>query len=77
MKDIVEKVGVYEEVGFVILYVEEGWMVNLLFFDFMWEIFLLVYVFNGELLMLEYGYLFRGVFFYFYFWKSVKWLCGI
>lgn len=75
--DIVEKVGVKEEVGYVILYVEEGWMINLLFDDFLVEILFLVYVYNGVFLMFEYGFLLWGVFLYLYFWKSVKWLCGI
>lgn len=68
--------GVEIEVDWVIVFVDGDYMMNLGFEDVIDGCVWIVYEYDGVLLDFEYGGLVWLFVLYFYFWKSVKWVCG-
>lgn len=72
---------VYVELDFKVIYIMEycygGYIINIFLFDFFREENFFVYILFDELLFYNYGGFVWLVVFYFYVWKSVKWINGL
>jgi DMSO/TMAO reductase YedYZ molybdopterin-dependent catalytic subunit len=77
VSEVMKRVKVKPEAGYVMLHAEHGWTTNLPMDDFLRDSSFFGIRHNGQLLTPEHGYPVRMVVPHLYFWKSAKWIRGI
>lgn len=76
-RDFIKELGIQPKSQYVMLHADQDYTANLLLSDLDRDDVLLAHSFEGKPLTDKHGWPLRLVVPHLYFWKSVKWICGI